>query len=252
MKLRFMLKRFAFVALLAAAVVAGGALLPALAGAAQGTVRIGSAQAGVGQQVDITLSARDVGNPGIGAWTIDVSYDPATVSVVGCQAKHGGICNEAFAEDVVRVTGISVTGLMGDSDLAGISFRCEQEGVSLLDVSIDVFSDASVGEPQPIDAGILTGSLTCSDAPPPPTPTTVVPTPTEVPAEPPASEPDKLAGDADCDEDVDSIDAAHVLQFEARLLAEIACPDNADANHDGRVGSIDAAIILQTSAGLLG
>ena len=181
-----------------------------------------------------------------------MSYDPTTVSVVGCQAEQGGICNDAFAEDMVRVTGISVAGLVGDTDLVGISFRCERAGVSLLGINIDVFSDASLGEPQSIDTSVLTGTLTCSEEPPPPTPTAVPPTPTDVPAEPPASDPDKLAGDADCDEDVDSIDAAHVLQFEARLLAEIACPDNADADHDGRVGPIDAAIILQTSAGLLG
>ena len=252
MELRFMLKRFAFVAILAAAVVAGGLLLPAFAGAAQGTVRVDSAQAGVGQTVDIALSATDVSTPGVGAWTIDVSYDAAMLSVVGCQAMQGGICNEAFAVDVIRVAGISLAGLVGDSDLASISFRCEQPGVSPLGVSIDVFSDASLGEPQPIDSAVLTGSLTCSDESPSPTPTAVPPTPTEAPAEPPASEPEKVPGDADCDEDIDSIDAAHVLQFEARLLAEIACPDNADANHDGRVGPVDAAIILQISAGLLG
>ncbi len=250
MKLRFILKRFAFIALLAAAVVAGGVLLPVLAGAAQGTVRVDSAQASVGHNAIITLSARDVGAPGIGVWTIDVSYDPTTVSVVECRAGQGGICNEGFTENSVRVAGISLAGLVGVSDLAGISFRCEQAGVSLLGISIDVFSDASIGEPQPIDTTVLTGALTCIDETP--TPTAVPPTPTEVPAEPPASYPGKVAGDADCDEDVDSIDAAYVLQFEARLLGEIACLDNADANHDGRVGAIDAAIILQTSAGLLG
>ena len=252
MELRFMLMRFAFVAILGAAVVAGGVLLPALAGAAQGTLRIDSAQAGVGEKADVTLSARDVGAPGVGSWTIDVRYDAATVSVVGCQAMHGGICNDAFAEDAVRVAGISLAGLVGDSDLATVSFRCEQAGVSLLGISIDVFSDASLGEPQEIDSTILTGSLTCNEEPPPPTATPMAPTATEAPAEPPASEPDKVPGDADCDDDVDSIDAAHVLQFEARLLAEIACSENADANHDGRVGPIDAAIILQISAGLLG
>ncbi len=259
MDLRFMLMRFAFVAILGAAVVAGGVLLPALAGAAQGTLRIDSAQAGVGEKADITLSARDVGAPGVGSWTIDVSYDAATVSVVGCKAMHGGICNDAFAEDAIRVAGISLAGLVGDSDLASISFLCKQAGVSPLGISIDVFSDASLGEPQEIDSTILTGSLTCSEEPSSPTATpvsptatAVPPTATEAPAEPPASEPDKVPGDADCDDDVDSIDAAHVLQFEARLLAEIACSENADANHDGRVSPIDAAIILQISAGLLG
>ena len=44
---------------------------------------------------------------------------------------------------------------------------------------------------------------------------------------------------------------SHVLQFEARLLGELACADNADANHDGVAGPTDAAIILQTSAGLI-
>ena len=259
MELKLMLKRLTFVAMLATMAVVSSVLLPVLAGAAQGTVRIDSAQAAVGQKADITLSARDVRAPGVGSWTIDVSYDAGTVSVVGCQAMQGGICNEAFAEDAVRVAGVSITGLAGDSDLASISFRCDQAGVSPLGVSIDVFSDASIGEPQPIDSAVLTGSLICSDelpsptaTPVPPTATPVVPTPTDVPADPPASEPEKKPGDADCDEDVDSIDAAHVLQFEAGLLAEIACSENADANHDGRVGPIDAAIILQTSAGLLG
>lgn len=258
MELNFILKRLAFVAMLAAVVVVSSVLLPVLAGAAQGTVRIDSAQAAVGQKADITLSARDVGAPGVGSWTIDVSYDAGTVSVIGCQAMQGGICNEAFAENAVRVAGVSITGLAGDSDLASISFRCNQAGVGLLGLSIDVFSDASIGEPQPIDSTILTGSLVCSEEPPPtptpgaPTATPLAPTPTEVPADPPASEPEKMPGDADCDEDIDSIDAAHVLQFEAGLLAEIACSENADANHDGRVGPIDAAIILQTSAGLLG
>jgi len=61
--------------------------------------------------------------------------------------------------------------------------------------------------------------------------------------------PASVIGDADCDGDVTSIDAALILQFTAGLLADIAC--DADANGNGRVDAIDAALVLQLTAGLL-
>jgi hypothetical protein len=50
---------------------------------------------------------------------------------------------------------------------------------------------------------------------------------------------------------VNAIDAALILQRSAGLLADVPCPQNADANRDGRVDAIDAALVLQLSAGLL-
>ena len=61
-----------------------------------------------------------------------------------------------------------------------------------------------------------------------------------------------LPGDANCDEVVNSIDAAFVLQFGAALLSAVPCPDNADVNGDGNINALDAALILQFAAGLLG
>jgi len=69
----------------------------------------------------------------------------------------------------------------------------------------------------------------------------------------------KLLGDANCDQRVDSVDAAFVLQFEAGLLwpnranpePALPCPFNADVRGDGHITSINAALILQYSAGLL-
>ncbi len=58
-------------------------------------------------------------------------------------------------------------------------------------------------------------------------------------------------GDVNCDDSINSIDAALVLQFGAGLLSSLACDGAADVNHDGNVNSIDAALILQYSAGLL-
>lgn len=60
-----------------------------------------------------------------------------------------------------------------------------------------------------------------------------------------------LAGDANCDGFVNSIDAALILQNTAGLLANIPCADGADANSNGTIDAIDAALVLQVSAGLI-
>ncbi len=58
-------------------------------------------------------------------------------------------------------------------------------------------------------------------------------------------------GDASCDGQATVIDAALVLQFDARLISELGCREVADANGDGTISSIDAALILQFGAGLI-
>ncbi|MCH8025785.1 MAG: hypothetical protein IH866_03225 [Chloroflexi bacterium] len=70
------------------------------------------------------------------------------------------------------------------------------------------------------------------------------------PATPPTS-PLMASGDANCDGNVDAIDAAFILQFSARLIDTLPCPDDGDVNGDGSIDPIDAALILQISAGLL-
>jgi len=66
------------------------------------------------------------------------------------------------------------------------------------------------------------------------------------PPGPPAS-----AGDVNCDENVDAIDAALILQLGASLVDDLACIQNGDVSGDGRVDAIDAAVVLQFVAGLL-
>ena len=60
-----------------------------------------------------------------------------------------------------------------------------------------------------------------------------------------------LFGDASCDETVDAIDAALVLQYAAELLSALACTEEADVNGDDSIDAEDALLILQFSAGLL-
>ncbi len=64
-------------------------------------------------------------------------------------------------------------------------------------------------------------------------------------------EPPALPGDADCDGSVNSVDAAGVLQYSARLIPSLPCLGNGDANGQGTIDGVDALLILQFGAGLL-
>ena len=63
--------------------------------------------------------------------------------------------------------------------------------------------------------------------------------------------PASTMGDVNCDDVVNAIDAALVLQLNAGLLGSVACAEGADVNGDGDITSVDAALILQFSAGLI-
>lgn len=58
-------------------------------------------------------------------------------------------------------------------------------------------------------------------------------------------------GDVSCDGNVDSIDAALVLQFSAGLIDSLPCPAKADPSGNGTTDAVDASLILQFAAGLL-
>ncbi|MBR6593567.1 MAG: hypothetical protein IKK83_00075 [Clostridia bacterium] len=60
----------------------------------------------------------------------------------------------------------------------------------------------------------------------------------------------KPLGDVNGDDNVDSLDASLVLQYDADLIDTIITV-NADVNKDGRISSLDAAYILRYAAGLI-
>ncbi len=88
---------------------------------------IDSASMAVGSQAVLSVNALNVGPPGLGAWQIDVVYDPSVVVVAGCTAEQSGVCNTDFASNTIRFTGASATGLVGDTTLAEIDFSCVAE-----------------------------------------------------------------------------------------------------------------------------
>ena len=57
----------------------------------------------------------------VGAWTVDLGYDPSQLKIVNCQAGSGGLCNASYASSLVRVVGASASGLSGKLTLATLT-----------------------------------------------------------------------------------------------------------------------------------
>lgn len=165
-------------------VAVAGALL-AMAGfvagsvfAISGSISLDDGSAAPGGSGNAELRS-NVGGIGLGAWTVDITYDPEVVTVADCEPEEGGVCNPAFTANSIRVVGASANGVDGDALLATITFDCaDVEGTTDLTMALDVFADSTVGNPQPIaPATINDGSFAC-EVPPTAGPAAATATPT--------------------------------------------------------------------------
>jgi hypothetical protein len=143
--------------------VAGAvALVASAAWAAEGTVSMGSGTAEPGEQVSIELNSEGVTEPGLGAWSIDVTYDPSVVTPVRCETEHGAVCNLHYGDNMIRTAGATAIGIEGDTLLATLTFECaDDEGHSAITVSLPDFADATLGGPLQIDAEVNHGEVEC-------------------------------------------------------------------------------------------
>jgi hypothetical protein len=157
-----------------ALLLAGGLLLVGQVSAISGSLSISDGTAAPGGQATVQLSS-NVGGVGLGAWTVDISYDADQVSVVSCSPQQGGVCNPAFSADSVRITGASASGLIGNTTLGSITFECaNSEGDSPLGLAVEVFADATIGAPADINETVNEGSVSC-ETPAPTAANTAVP-----------------------------------------------------------------------------
>jgi hypothetical protein len=186
------------------------------AAAAGEVVVAGSATINVNGSGAIDLNVQNIGQPGLGAWSLDITYDPAIIAAVGCSPQQGSVCNPAFAPNVVRVSGANSGGLDGNTTLADILFRCATEGTSAITLSVNILADATIGDPQPIEAAVQNGGVTCTAG-------EVVPTPTGSPTAttPPGG------NTLDCE------DFTYQEDAQAVLAADPSDPNHLDLDHDG-------------------
>ena len=154
---------------LAASVLAAGAVFCAgsffsgrTASAVGPAVGVSDATAQAGGGGSVEIFARDFDPPGLGAWTIDVSYDPTMITASGCVAlAHTGVCNQHYSSDTVRSAGANATGIAGDTVLARIDFTCLRAGTTTLRMLARDVSDATIGGPVLLDVATVDGTVRC-------------------------------------------------------------------------------------------
>jgi hypothetical protein len=176
----------------------------------------------------ISIGALGVPAPGVGAFTINATYNPDTLTPLECSVNPAfdlGVCNPDAGPSTVRATGIEAEcGLAGDVPLVTMPFAptapvCPDDLV----VSIETFASCE-GADMPVIVD------------------------------------DKWwVGDADRDFDVDAVDALFILQYVVGMRnGSEQCPPppgtiylpGADANCDGDVDAVDALFVLQHVVGL--
>lgn len=77
---------------------------------------------GAEKRSSLTLTS-DATGASLGAWTIDLTYDPTAVKIDACTPIGGSVCNPSYAVGIVRVSGASGDGLSGSQSLARIDFE---------------------------------------------------------------------------------------------------------------------------------
>jgi len=207
------------VGLLAAGLLATGGGLAQETGT---TVHIDSADLPPDGQTTVGLRAFDVPPPGLGAFTIDITYDSGVVTPTACAADPESHfdwvdCNTAYAPDTIRVGGFRTSdGAVGDLLLAEITFQAVAPSCSesALILSLEDFTDTW---PNPIPAARENGELWVG-----------------------------VQGDANRSGEVSMVDAMMIAQVVVGLRAPADIdPGMSDVNCDLRVSMVDAMLVAQ-------
>ncbi len=149
------------VGLLAALVLAFGSVPGASAVNAQIVVGSATVQA-QGQQAPIAVSANGITN--MGAFTIDISYDPAIADAVSCTPASGFFCNAQYENnnvnpDKVRCGGFDANGRSGNVSLCTITFQAVG-GAACTALNPTVHELVDTGSPaQPIPSDVTAGQF---------------------------------------------------------------------------------------------
>ena len=174
--------------------------------------------------------------PGIGALTLDVSFDPAVITPTGCGRDPDSlfdtvVCNKQYATGVVRLTFLSINGVSGSHPLANLKFTGNGAAGATTPVTVTI---ATLTAPDGSGMPFVTtrnGSVTLGVRP----------------------------GDVNCDDQVNSIDAMFILRYDVgKINASNHCPPPpgylyqpaCDVNGDAQCNSVDALFIMQCEVGI--
>jgi hypothetical protein len=197
-----------------------------------GTPGVPNGQPTVTLQLSATVPAPPAGpTNGLGAWTVDVTYNPAIVQPVSCTSQVANAsteCNIAPTglPNTVRATGTAASGIVGQTTftMALLTFRAVGPLTSTTAITINprTLTDPTGAG---LTVNITNGSVTVEG----------------------------LVPDANGDGQANSVDALCILRQVAGLPVTAVCPQPlpfGDVNFDGQTSATDALCALRWVSGL--
>ena len=169
------LRRFVLLLIVGALLALGALWLARTANAQELKVTISVPRLAVGEENGMDLEAGGMSASGLGAWTIDVMFDPDLIAPTLCETGALSVCNPDFADGTVRIAGATTEAFPPEGNLllATMFFECLAPGEAELTVVPQILVDQTLGDPQAIDATVESGSFTCEEEE-----VTLAPTPT--------------------------------------------------------------------------
>jgi hypothetical protein len=95
---------------------------------------------------------------GLGAWVVDLDYDPALLRVTACAADvrdATAVCNAEYGAGTVRLTGASVSGLRQATPIGQVTFEARESGAAELRPRV-ASAALPTGERTPLEASPAT------------------------------------------------------------------------------------------------
>ena len=206
-------------------------------------LRVTGGSVAYGASIHVPVDMEDVPEPGAGAVTFEVQYDPSVLSPSTCNADPNGLfdiaqCNINYDDDGInpdsaRITLVSTGGIAGTERLAEITFDAigGPGSTSSLDVVVSTFADPAGTAISVID---IDDTITINSI-------------------------ESASGDVNCDSVADAVDGMFILQYDVGMrAASDQCPpptstlyiNNCDVSDDGVCGSVDSLFILQCDVGI--
>ena len=131
------------------------------------SIEINSAEIRPGEWRIVELWARDVDPPGLGAWNVEIDFDPDVGEISNCFSSLPVSRCKQDEEGRIRVVGVNsrVEGPAGDQQLAAFRFTCgEAEATTQLSLNVVSFVNHFPGAPQRIFTSTTNGTVTCSQS----------------------------------------------------------------------------------------
>lgn len=131
------------------------------------TVQVGNSEIYINEQNEVTVPVSISGNPGFGAFTIDVKYDNTylTPKSVTASTDLNGLFypNPAYKENVIRMVFAGAQNIVGDVRIADITFTVSENalGVYPVEMMCDMLSNCQY-EDLPYEN--VNGSITVQSA----------------------------------------------------------------------------------------